>query len=78
MFFRFELYSDGETVDRVVDATQPVRLMARARRLLQRCRACDEIRVYVGGRLVLNLRKAPSGRIDTVMDATPQPDLRSA
>lgn len=64
MIFRFELYAKGETVDRLVDAASPDRLMGRARRLLQRCRACDEIRVFIGGRQVLVLRKRASGAIE--------------
>lgn len=66
MIFRFELYAKGETVDRVVDTATPDRLMGRARRLLQRCRACDEIRVFIGGRQVLVLRKRASGVIEPV------------
>ncbi|MCC7265882.1 MAG: hypothetical protein IT546_00930 [Caulobacteraceae bacterium] len=69
MIFRFELYAKGEAVDRVVDTATPDRLMGRARRLLQRCRACDEIRVIVGGRQVLVLRKRASG----VIEPAPKP-----
>lgn len=74
MIFRFELYAKGETVDRVVDTATPDRLMGRARRLLQRCRACDEIRVFIGGRQVLVLRKRASGVIEPV----PEPEPGSA
>lgn len=69
MIFRFELYAKGETVDRVVDTATPDRLMGRARRLLQRCRACDEIRVFVGGRQVLVLRKRAGGVIEPAPEA---------
>ena len=66
MIFRFELYAKGETIDRVVDTATPDRLLGRARRLLQRCRACDEIRVLVGGRQVMVLRKRAGGVIEPV------------
>jgi hypothetical protein len=79
VIFRFELYANGEPVERVVDTATPDRLMGRARRLLQRCQACDEIRVHFAGRQVLIMRKRRSGVIETVADAGP-PDgaVRSA
>jgi hypothetical protein len=70
MIFRFELYAKGETVDRVVDTATPDRLMGRARRLLQRCRACDEVRVFIAGREVMVLRKRSNGVIEPAPEAS--------
>ncbi|HYD44634.1 MAG TPA: hypothetical protein VEA79_05145 [Phenylobacterium sp.] len=64
MIFRFELYAKGETIQRLVGAASADRLMGRARRLLQRCRECDEIRVLFAGRQVMVLRKQPGGAIE--------------
>lgn len=78
MIFRFELYAKGEPVERMVDTATPDRLMGRARRLLQRCRACDEIRVHFAGRQVLILRKRPSGVIESVPTPARPEGVRSA